>query len=283
MVDSGVRVNGNRNAGQLRFGEFAFDPHTKELWRSGSPVALAPQPSLVLAALLRRAGRLVSREELREECWSAAAVSVDLALNTCIRQIRLALGEEAANPVFIQTVPRRGYRFAAPVSEVGSSVPEVQSLSPSRSRRDRYRWTGAAGAFALMTLALLALLSPNGDATVDVLPVQILGEVQGPALAGLLEDELRTVITKKAQAGVSVLAHQADSGIAGSDADADYVVQMSLHSPMQGERRLSVHIVRSADRAILWAGEFNPDCGEVDYPLQVIAHVVTGALLPRVT
>ena len=93
--------------------------------QSGAIVPLEPQPARVLAALVTRPGSLVTREELRVSVWPEGThVEFDQGLNYCIRQVRAALGDNARQPVFIETVARKGYRF----------LPQVSGL-PSRRRR----------------------------------------------------------------------------------------------------------------------------------------------------
>jgi TolB-like protein/Flp pilus assembly protein TadD len=100
---------------QLRFGAFELDLGTGELRRQGRKVKLAPQPFQVLALLARSSGQLITRETLREQLWGRhTVVDFEHGLNFCIRQIRSALGESARRPRFIETLPRRGYRFVIP-------------------------------------------------------------------------------------------------------------------------------------------------------------------------
>jgi len=100
----------------LRFFDFELDPATGELWRRGHTVPLERQPAIALACLASHAGRLVTRDELRRAIWpDDVHVDFDRGMNYCIRQLRAALGDEARQPVFIETVPRQGYRFIAPI------------------------------------------------------------------------------------------------------------------------------------------------------------------------
>src|SRR6187402_1812167 len=104
---------------RLRFAEFELDLDARELLRNGRPVRIQPQPLRVLEMLVVQAGTLVTREELRRRIWDEATyVEFDQGLNYCIRQIRLALGDDAATPVFIETLKKRGYRFTARVEVV---------------------------------------------------------------------------------------------------------------------------------------------------------------------
>ena len=105
-----------------RFGAFEADPFTGELRKSGVRIRLQEQPFQVLLVLLERPGELVSREELRQRLWSADTfVDFDHSLNTVINKLRDALGDTAANPRFVETLARRGYRFLAPVQADGES------------------------------------------------------------------------------------------------------------------------------------------------------------------
>src|SRR5262245_56679493 len=100
---------------RVRFGLFDFDPATGALAREGTPVKLQPQPARVLAVLTERAGEVVSRDELRQLIWPEGTfVDFERGLNFCIAQIRSALDDAAESPRFIETLPRRGYRFIAP-------------------------------------------------------------------------------------------------------------------------------------------------------------------------
>lgn len=116
----------------LSFGPFTLDRRTGELRRDGAPVAIAPQPLRLLAALASRPGELVTREELRQSIWGEETfVDFERGLNFCVLQARTALGDDAKNPVYIQTLPKRGYRFVANVT-VGAPV--VATAAPRRLR-----------------------------------------------------------------------------------------------------------------------------------------------------
>jgi DNA-binding winged helix-turn-helix (wHTH) protein len=98
----------------LRFGVFEADLAARELRKNGAKLRLQDQPFQVLALLLEHPGQVVTREELRQKLWSADTfVDFDNGLNTAINKIREALGDSAENPRFVETLPRRGYRFLA--------------------------------------------------------------------------------------------------------------------------------------------------------------------------
>ena len=99
---------------QIKFGAFDLDCDTGELRRRGRRVKLSPKPLQVLTLLARSPGRLVTREAIRDQLWdSGTFVDFEHALNFCIREVRAALGDNARKPRYIETLPRRGYRFLA--------------------------------------------------------------------------------------------------------------------------------------------------------------------------
>ena len=100
----------------IRFGVFELNVTTEELRKSGTLVRLAPQPLKLLALLARRSGQVVSRDEIQQALWGGETyVDFEQGMNHCIKQIRNALSDSADTPLYIETVPRRGYRFLAPV------------------------------------------------------------------------------------------------------------------------------------------------------------------------
>jgi adenylate cyclase len=112
----------NAASGQLQFGVFEMDLRSGELKKRGLRVRLQRQPFKVLACLAGRNGALVGREELKAALWSGDTfVDFDQGLNFCIKQIRYALGDDAQTPRYVETLPRRGYRFIAPVRQAEES------------------------------------------------------------------------------------------------------------------------------------------------------------------
>ena len=156
---------------KCRFGVFEFDTRTGELRREGTLVKLPPQPARVLGLLLSRPGEVVLRESLRDHLWGDDTfVDFERGLNFCILQVRAALGDSSDNPRFVQTVPRKGYRFIAPVAAVAppadfSPPPPSPDLLPTADprtpsdlgpERDRRRpQIVLAGVAASVVLALI--------------------------------------------------------------------------------------------------------------------------------
>ena len=128
-ADEGI-TNGSGSCGQLRFGVFEMDLRSGELTKRGLRVRLQRQPFKVLARLASRNGELVDREELKAALWNGETfVDFDQGLNFCIKQIRYALGDDAQTPRFVETLPRRGYRFLAPVQQ--AEEPPRPAAAPS--------------------------------------------------------------------------------------------------------------------------------------------------------
>src|SRR5262245_2528599 len=120
---------------RVQFGPFSFDPESRTLERQGLPVRLQPQPARLLAILIDRAGDVVLREQLRQQIWPEGTfVDFERALNFSIARIRAALKDTADSPHYIETIPKHGYRFIAPVMRVAKALetdaPAVVDAAP---------------------------------------------------------------------------------------------------------------------------------------------------------
>src|ERR1700688_1926415 len=116
----------------LRFGVFQVNLAARELRKHGVRMRLPAQPFCVLSVLLDRPGEIVSRDEMRDKLWdSDTFVDYERSLNSAIRKLRAVLGASQESPRYIETVPRRGYRFIAPVEEISSPAETpVTALEP---------------------------------------------------------------------------------------------------------------------------------------------------------
>jgi DNA-binding winged helix-turn-helix (wHTH) protein len=127
--------NGSGSAQIVRFGIYEADLQTGELRKNGTKVPLQGQPFQVFAILLLNSGKLVTREELRKRLWSEDTfVDFDHGLNTAITKIRLALNDSSDDPRFVETLPRRGYRFLVPVS--GKTIGPSAAPTPTSSESE---------------------------------------------------------------------------------------------------------------------------------------------------
>jgi DNA-binding winged helix-turn-helix (wHTH) protein len=165
-----VSMSPDHANGTFRFGAYEADPRSGELRKSGIRLRVQEQPFQVLLVLLERQGEVVTREELRQKLWPADTfVDFDHSLNTVINKLREALSDSAANPRFIETLARRGYRFLAPVEFVGreaASAPAARVDAP----------TGASGeaASAQPTSSVSVLTRPEEVPTVRRQYVRVL-------------------------------------------------------------------------------------------------------------
>ncbi len=148
--------NGVESAHVYHFGDFTLDARTGELSHSGQRTSLRDQSLTLLVALLERPGELVTREELTERLWpDGTFVDFDRGLNKVVNHLRETLGDSAQQPRFIETLPRKGYRFIAPVTSEGDSVQAASPPLPS-PQHQRPRSVVLAVAIIIAVAALIA-------------------------------------------------------------------------------------------------------------------------------
>ena len=183
-----------------RFEDFEVNLETGDVWKAGRPLKVQDQPFKVLAALLARPGQIVTREELRQLIWPDKNFGdFDHAINLALAKLRGALGDSADLPHLIETLPRRGYRFIAPLKQPSDSPPEPIVAPPQEASLPvkQYPATAAgkklpliAAALVLFVLAVVALLSV--DSTLrkqpstggEILPlVSMPGQQDTPAIS----------------------------------------------------------------------------------------------------
>lgn len=136
VLGTGMDVVGNGDH-RLRFGTFEADLLSGKLYKRGRLVSIQDKPFQILSALLEHSGRLITREDLQKRLWpDGIFVDFDKGLNTAVKKLRIALGDSSDNPIFIETVPREGYRFIAPVihdydgNGVAGSTDKTNALAP---------------------------------------------------------------------------------------------------------------------------------------------------------
>jgi Tol biopolymer transport system component/DNA-binding winged helix-turn-helix (wHTH) protein len=159
----------------VRFGMFEADLATGELRKRGRKVALQDQPFQILALLLQRPGEIVSREDLQRALWPADTfVEFEHGVNTAMKKLRQALGDSADNPRFIETLPRKGYRFIAPVAGLAmpDQGPVAAPVTAPAARRRGWWWLASLGLFAVVAGFTVWLLSRPGKATATI-PVPV--------------------------------------------------------------------------------------------------------------
>jgi DNA-binding winged helix-turn-helix (wHTH) protein/TolB-like protein len=252
-----------------RFGVFEFDDENKELRKNGRTVAIEPQPAKALALLLARAsdlggaraGEIVSREELREVVWGKDThVDFDRGLAYCVSQIRAALGDSGDNPRFVQTIPKQGFKFIAPLTTSPSQVPGPEPQV--RSGRAAY-WVAAAAVLVIgVGLALAAL---QNESPRIVIGVSIFDNETGNAdydrPVAALSDLVVEHLTKLDPNRIAVVGNAAilrqprnirNLKAVRQELKADYVLLGQLQQGETGLRFIT-HFIRLSDEAHLKA------------------------------
>ena len=126
----------SRLPNKIRFDAWTLDTQSGDLTKGEVTTRLQIQPLQILLALLENPGNLVSREQLIARLWPKGIVEFDTSLNTAVRKLRIALGDDSEHPRFIDTIPRRGYRFIAKI-ETAPEVASPESPSPCRASKDQ--------------------------------------------------------------------------------------------------------------------------------------------------
>lgn len=177
-----------------RFEDFEVNLETGEVWKAGRPLKVQDQPFKILAALLKRPGQIVTREELRQLIWQDKGFGdFDHAINLALAKLRATLGDSAEVPHLIETLPRRGYRFIAPLKEQSDWTREQSVPSPvkehSTSITGKKSWL-IVGALALLVVAAVALSrmfpTPRQQSSTggEILPlVSMAGQQYMPAIS----------------------------------------------------------------------------------------------------
>src|SRR5215471_7968791 len=236
----------------FRFDMFELDTASGELRRNGDRIKLPPQPFRVLELLVRRAGEVLTREEIRQRIWSNDTfVDFEQGLNFCIRQIRDALGDVAGAPRFIETLPRRGYRFLHPVET--SAVIEPKS-------------------FTRLIVLPFRVLRP--DPQTDFLAFS-LPDALTTSLSGLKSLVVRSSLVASRFSGATQ-----DLKIIAAEADVDLVVTGTLLSA-RDEIRVTAQLTDAASGTLVWSHSTQTSTGDV-FRLQdeLTERVVNALALP---
>jgi TolB-like protein/DNA-binding winged helix-turn-helix (wHTH) protein len=287
----------NSSAEVIRFGVFEADPHTGELRKQGRRIRLQGQPFQILLFLLERPGELVTREELRQKLWPADTfVDFEHGLNKAISKLRDTLGDDSGTPRYIETLPRRGYRFIAPVGVNRISEPSesqktlgAQSDPTTADSPRRVRWGRTAIVVPLGVLVLLASWflfklarsQPRSPATalaapirsLAVLPLQNLsGDKDQEYFADGMTDELITDLGQMSALRVisrtSVMHFKQSSETLpplpqiGRELGADAIVEGTVFR--SGNRvRITAQLIDARTDRHLWAHAYERDLGDV--------------------
>ena len=249
----------------FRFGDFELDVAAYELRRSGRAVRLERQPMDLLILLVQRRGELVSRAEIVDRLWGKDVfVDVETGVHTAARKIRQALGDSSDAPVFLETVPGKGYRFIGSI-EVPSPAP-AQPPAPTASRRLVIAVPVAALLAGLAAWAWFGSDTSPSQATLAVLPFENLtGDSDRGYLADGLTEETIASLGQVDPANVSVIGRTSTMAYKGtrkslseigSELGADYLVESSIRAE-GGRLRVTSKLIRARDQVLLNGLELN--------------------------
>jgi TolB-like protein/DNA-binding winged helix-turn-helix (wHTH) protein len=283
----------------VRFGTFKLDLRTGKLRKGGVRVNLPEQPLQVLKTLLDRPGELVTREEVRQRLWSAETfVDFEHGLNASVRRLRDALGDSAETPRFVETLPRRGYRFIAPVTHEPAansppSVPEIGSearavLPPEVKpawRPTRVSIAGVIGAVAVVTAAVLwvsgyrlgsAVPHPStadtGRLMLAVLPFENLtGDPDNEYISDGMTEELIAQLGRMDPSRLGVIARTSAMQFKKTSKRADEIsVDLGVSHLLEGSIRttgsrirIAVQLIETQHESHVWAELYERDAKDV--------------------
>ncbi len=281
---------------RVRFGVFEVDLQAGELRKQGMKVRLQEKPFQILALLLERPGELVTREEVRQRLWPEVFVDFENNLNTAATRLRQALGDSAENPRFVETVPRRGYRFIAPVKVINASTEESEHQAEAGRNGPILAKDDAADGFsgvrgsrwpAMAMLAVIALavgaylLVPrfwvrgnpsNRRIVLAVLPLENLsGDPEQEFFSDGLTDELITQLGRLQPEKLGVVARTTVMPYKGTqkpiaeisrELGAAYILEGSVVRA-DGRVRVSVQLIQARDRTQLWSDSYERELANV--------------------
>ena len=240
-----------RSSNVKRFGTFEVDLRARELRKGGIRIRLQDQPFEILAVMLDRPGEVVTREELRQRLWPAGTfVDFEHSLNAAIKRLRAALGDEADNPRFVETLHRRGYRFIAPVETDGQPVRNLHVV-PAR------RLEASADELRQRRLVVLPFANLSNDPTQeyfsDGLTEEMITQI-GRLCPGRLGVIARTssMLFKRSAKSASEI---------GRELSADYLLEGSVRG--DGDRvRITAQLIETRTEVHLWAETYDRSLGE---------------------
>lgn len=261
-----------------RFGAFKLNAQTGELSNNGQKLQLRDQPLKLLLAMLEQPGELVARETLVRRLWpDGTFVDFDRGLNKAVLHLREALGDSAEHPQFIETLPRKGYRFVAPLMQEAQETPSMRIPDAGGRRHPLYQ-TAALIALAVMAVLIATNVGGVGDWISDrfhpnsqisalaVIPLENLsGNPDEEYFADGITDELITNIAKMSQARVvsrtSVMHYKGSRKTLkqiAQELNVDAVVEGTVQR--SGDRvRITAQLVQTSTDSHLWAETYEQD------------------------
>ena len=287
----------NSQPRMVRFGLFEVDLTAGELRKNGFKVRLQEQPFRVLATLLRRAGDVVTREELRRELWSTDTfVDFDHGLNAAVKRLRDALDDSAENPRFIETLPRHGYRFIMP------AVPEMKAKAATRLPTRMSLLLVASGLLLVLVLSVLhreGLTDERSSSAAEqpqvrslaVLPLTNISadpnqEYLADGMTEALITELSRIGALKVVSRTSVMRYKGETKKAlpqiGRELNVDAVLEGSVLR--DGNRvRIAAHLVYAPTDQNLMTETLEQDLGDVLKMQRAVAESIAKSIRVKLT
>ena len=238
----------------IRFGDFEVDLQAGRLLKHGAKVRLREQSFQVLASLLEHAGQVVTREELRQRLWpDDVFVDFENSLNIAIGRLREALSDSAEQPHFIETLPRRGYRFIAEVYTLPAAAAEPKS---SRAR-----------------LIVLPFVNMSGDPAQEYVSDAMTDEII-TAIAGIAPEQLAVIARTTA---MHYKGSHKDVARISREIGVDYVVEGGVRRE-KDQVAINVQLIQTSDQAHVFAKKYDADMRDIFSVYRCIAHDIAGCI-----
>ena len=254
-------------ARHFRFGDFEFHSSPARLVEKGTTIKVRPQALQVLELLLSRAGSTVSREDIRLQLWgSEEYLDHERGINSALLHLRKALKDDPQSPLFIETVPRQGYRFIAQIELSETPLVSRAVSRPAIERNKRIPWARIGGLAAVLVVVLgisvlWGRLIPSVSVPMPRVMIYPMQDASGateirPSAVSLTDDLVRILVTDyagrldlAAPAPETPEAPAASAGETGSD----FLIMSSLTTDERGGFGITLKLVRASDNTILWA------------------------------
>ena len=302
----------------LRFEPFELRTETRELYKRGIRLKLRPQAYQVLLLLAECAGEVVSREQLRERLWPQETyVDFEHGLNTAVKELRAVLNDSVADPKFIQTLPRLGYRLLVPVTTeqpIAATSPAATGaiatanekpasaasvpMAPASSQRLRARWWIPAIAAVLIAFALLLgwrnpwrktkpHVSPDSRQMLAVLPFENLtGDPAQEYFSDGLTEEMIAQLGRLDPAHLGVIGRNSvmgyktkhdDTAAIGRELGVSYLLEGSVRRDSE-KVRITAELIQVKDRSSIWSREYDRQLNDILAVQSEIAQEIAGEI-----
>lgn len=285
----------------IRFGVFELDPASGELRRSGVRIRVQDQPLRILLELLARPNEVVTREELRVRIWPETFVDYDSALNTAVKKLRDALGDSAEAPRYIETIPKHGYRFVAPVEAVEAldavqrngiepvAVPAPVTMA-QKAVRPWVKVSVAAIAIAVLAVVLFFVFDTRGAdmESIAVLPfVNLTGAATNDYVADGVTDSLISDLANLS--GLRVISRTSAMQYRNATKPLPKIAsELNVEGIIEGsvlafgdDVRVEVKLIDASRDALLWSSQYQRPAPELDALQRDVAEAVAAQLRTR--